>query len=309
MGNLCALFKLFGAPHFIYLILALAIGVVCILFLRKLDSDKQRIVSIALLVLCGVLVVVESVGRFMVEGVKIGDNLPFNPIHVFVYLMVFAEIRKSLNWVKFGYFLSSPLCLIGLFLVPNFYLQCNSTSLAVISYFLLCGFIIAYCVLKMIWSEEFVELKDVFNAFYNFIIVVGVVHIINVIFRFTTLGVHADYFGTMGENYDVFVSWVSKLIPIPFVNVIPLFVLVLGIAYLMYIPYSVIKNGRAKKSQYEELVALGNAKAQMSHHNKSGSHILVRSETKATPNTPKNITNKSSGGFVSLNKEIDINKK
>ena len=79
----------------------------------------------------------------------------------------------------------------------------------------------------------------------------------------------------------------------------------------MYLPYSFIKNGIERKNKYEELVALGNAKAQMQHNHKSGSHIVVRSEQKASPTTPKNTTsnNSGNGGFVSVNKQIDINKK
>ena len=61
----------------------------------------------------------------------------------------------------------------------------------------------------------------------------------------------------------------------------------------------------------EELVALGNLKAQQEYRksrNSSGSQILIRSEDKARPTNAKNVVNKTSSGFVSVNKEVKVNR-
>ena len=62
----------------------------------------------------------------------------------------------------------------------------------------------------------------------------------------------------------------------------------------------------------EELVALGNLKAQQEYRKSGkksgGSQILVNSAEKAKPATPKNVTNKTSSGFVSVTKEVKVHK-
>ena len=61
----------------------------------------------------------------------------------------------------------------------------------------------------------------------------------------------------------------------------------------------------------EELVALGNLKAQQEYRNSRklrGSQVLLNSTEKAKPSTPKNVTNKTSSGFVSVNKEVKVHK-
>ena len=126
--------------------------------------------------------------------------------------------------------------------------------------------------------------------------------------RFTTLGVHANYFGTMAEDYDVVIGWISSFIKIPFVNILPLLVVVLGVSFLMILPFDVLKTKKERKDQYEELVALGNMKAQLNSRNRGKSQVLVRSETKASPATPKKVNTETSGGFVSVNKQIQTHK-
>ena len=115
----------------------------------------------------------------------------------------------------------------------------------------------------------------------------------------------------MGENYDLIVGAFSSLIPIPFVNMLPIVAIIVGIEFLMLLPFDMIKKKRDNVAQMEEIVALGNLKLQQERRKegrKPSSQILVRSENKAMPKEQKNITQKSKTGFVSVDKEVKVHK-
>jgi len=80
---------------------------------------------------------------------------------------------------------------------------------------------------------------------------------------------------------------------------------------LLMLPFDLIRTKKDRKDQMEELVALGNLKAQQNHR-KNGralrSQILVNSEHKAKPLIEKNIQQQKSSGFVSVTKEVKVNK-
>lgn len=307
MGNLCAIFKLFDISHIVYMLIAIIISVALIVIFKKMDGNSRKYSSIVMVSLAGLFVIFEFVGRIM-DGADIFENLPLNAFHVFVYVLIYIEVTKKTSWIKFGYFVIVPISFISLFVVPNYYCEYSSASLALISYFVINGILIGYSVLQLIWSDEYLSQKDILNVFLNFVMMVGIAHIVNVIWRFTTLGVHADYFGTMAEEYDVVIGWLSSLIKIPFVNVLPLLAVLIGLEYLLKLPFDVIRNKHDKKSQYEELVALGNMKAQMNRRMQGKSQVLIRSDIKASPSTPKRVTNTQRDGFVSVTKEVQVNK-
>ena len=92
---------------------------------------------------------------------------------------------------------------------------------------------------------------------------------------------------------------------------LPLIAILVGIEFLLILPFDLIKTKKQKQSQIEELIALGNLKEQQEFrkkHKTSKSQILVRSETKATPQAQKNVRNSSDDGFVATTKEVKINK-
>ena len=166
------------------------------------------------------------------------------------------------------------------------------------------------------WLEDYLTKKDIFTSFLNYVIIVAFVHIFNIILRFTTLGVHANYFGTMGEEYDVINQMLSKLTEVifkqevPLVHQLPLFAVILGIEFLMILPFHIFKTKKDRKNQLEEIVALGNLKAQQNFRKtgSKGSQILVNSAEKARPSTPKKSTSDIfKSGFVSVNKQVQVN--
>ena len=85
------------------------------------------------------------------------------------------------------------------------------------------------------------------------------------------------------------------MIPVPFLHQLPIFALVIGIAFVLILPFDIFKTKKDRQSQMEELVALGNLKAQQEYRksrgNRAGSHILLNSQQKAKNifkiNTPK----------------------
>lgn len=301
------MFEMYGLAHFIYIFLAIGISVALIFALKRFEGSVRKYISIAITAIATLFVLLQFLGRVL-NKVKIGDNLPLNMLDIFVYLMIFIEFSKKISWVKFGYFIMVPLSILSLFVMPNYYLSCGATSVSTISYFVIISLIVSYCVLKLIWCEEYLYKKDVLDSAIYYGVIVASAHIINVLFRFTTLGVHADYFGTMAEEYNPVYAWISKLIPLPFVNMLPIIAIVVGIEFLMILPFDIIRARRDRQSQFEEIVALGNMKAQQAKRRSGKSHILVRSDVKAAPQVAKTVTNSQKEGFVKVNKEINVNK-
>ncbi|MGN0960611.1 MAG: hypothetical protein ACI4PF_00260 [Christensenellales bacterium] len=308
MGNLCAMFKIFGLAHFIYLFLAIGIAVALIFVFRKSEGKMRKYAGIGIVATAGFFVLLEFIGEIIVVD-NVFEHLPIKMCQIFVYICIYIEVTKSSSWTKFGYLIILPLTVLTLLFVPNVYLAFNVASLSVISYFFINSLLIAYVILRLIWNDEYLEKKDVLNVTVNYAIILAFAHILNVIFRFSVLGTDANYFGTMGENYDMIIGLIDKIIPIPFVNLIPLIAVLVGIEFLLKLPFDILKTQKERKAQYEELVALGNLKAQAKYRKNNKSQILVRSETKAQPSTHKTSsgsTNKD--GFISINKSVNVNK-
>lgn len=310
------MFELFSWIHFVYLIVAVAIPVGLFFLLRNIKTDKEQMtIEKILLSLALFFVVLEYVGRIIyLDDFKFGDNLPLNAFQVFVFLGIFAHFSRRLNWIKFGYLISMPVSLVSLIFVPNFYSTMPSFSLPIVCYMLCNSMIIIYSIVSLYYTRYDLEHKDILTSMMNFVIIVAIAHLVNVFLRFTAWGLNADYFGTMAENYNLYISWLSKLIPIPFVVMLPLFAISFGLCYLAKLPFDILKSRREKKAQLDEIIALGNLKEQQKFRDeeraskKAKSQILVKPQEKATPSTPKidrNINSKD--GFVKANKDIAVN--
>jgi len=310
MENLCAIFKLFGLTHFIYIFIIIALSVLFVMLLRKLEGNTRKYILVGLIVFIGIFVLLEFAGRVLL-GANIAECLPFNQSSIFLYLFIFQMITKKTTWIKFGYFIVLPMTFLSIIFVPNYMMDYGSFSIPVLSYFLSALGLIVYSIINLIWSEEYLSKTDIINSGINFTLVVASVHIYNIFCRFTTLSVHANYFGTMGEGFDLIIGLLSQWIPVPFVCLIPILPVVIGLEFLMYLPFDILKTRRDRKGQLEEIVALGNLKAQAKQRkqgHRTGSQILIRSEEKARPKEQKNVYNVQKSGFVSVNKEIKVNK-
>ena len=171
--------------------------------------------------------------------------------------------------------------------------------------------VISYSVLNILWLDQDLEKKDILDATLTFAIILSVAHILNVFFRFAVIGVHANYLGTMGEDYDLIIGLLFKLIPVQFLCMLPLVALLVGVEFLLILPFDLIKSKRNAQAQVEELIALGNIKAQAEYHkkhSKNKSQILVRSENKAMPSKKKDVTQSTSDkDFVKTTKEVNVN--
>ena len=227
MEKLCATFKLFSFEHFIYIFLAIAISIALVLVLRKFE-DKKRMIQIILVSVMGFFVVLEYIGRIIgVEKFNFFNNLPINAFQIFFVLSLIVLLKQKVSWVKFGYLIILPISCLSIIFIPNFYTTLGTFSLSVLSFVFVNISLIVYTIMNILWCEDDIYHKDVVDTIMNFIVFVGCAHIINVFLRFTGWGLQADYFGTMAEGYNIYIGWISKLIPVPFVCHLPLIALFL----------------------------------------------------------------------------------
>lgn len=314
MGNLCAIFKIFSIEYFLYLILAIAVIVPLVFVFKNFNKNAQKTTKIVLVAIMSFFMILEYIGRVIsAEKFVFFEQLPLNMFQIFVFISIFTLITNKSSWIKFGYFIIIPLSILGLFIYPNYYLTGSTFSLALIGYVFTNITLILFSILNLIWEDLYLEKKDIINVSVNFLIIICICHLVNIFLRFAEWGVHANYLATMGEEYDAVITWLYNLIPVPLVCLLPIFAIIIGIEFLMILPFDILKGKKERQSQMDELIALGNFKAQqesLKNSKKSSSQVLVRSETKAKPSEPKKVVDHSKkDGFININKVVDTNKK
>jgi len=313
------MYKIFGWQYFLQLFLVIGIVVALVFTLRKLEDKPRKIAKISLISALGLFVILEYIGRIlMISDFRLGNQLPLNSHQVFVFIAVMAYFLNRPSMRKFAYLVIVPICAYGLIFVPEVYSLGTAFSLSVISYNLINAILIANAILDMIWSEDELRKKDVGDTIITFVFMIAIIHVINVIFRFTGLGIHANYFGTMGDGYDLVIGWLHSLMPVaentvavPLLCILPLVAVLIGFMFVLVIPFEMEQSRRKRQENIEELIALGNMKKQQEMREKSRkpkSQILVKSEHKAKPQVQKNVVNKTDSGFVTTNKEIQVHK-
>lgn len=311
MGNLCV-FKLFSVAHIIYFLLSVGIVLGLFFALKKLGERARFIANICMFSSLIFFILLEFIGRIIIiDKYNFFDNLPINFYQIFAVIMTIGFFRKNTKWLKFGYLVVMPIAAFSLIFIPKFYTEYSAFSVSLISYVFSHALLVAIPLVNVFEEEVEVGNRDILDANMNFAIIAGVLHILNVVLRFSFLGVHANYGGTMGEGYDLCLELLSTLIPVPFVFMLPIFAIVVGITFLLAMPLGILKHRRQKQSEIEELIALGNLKAQQEYRQKykqSSSQIYLKSEEKARPTNDKGVTNKTKTDFVAQNKEIQVNK-
>lgn len=313
------MYKIFGWPYFLQLFLCVGIIVALVFCLKRLNDKARKITQISLISAMGFFLILEYVGRLiMISDFRFGDQMPLNTFQVFVYISIIAFFSTRASWKKFAYLIIAPVSAYGLIFVPEYYMIGSSFSLAVISYVLTNSILIVNSILNMLWLDEELKKRDIIDASIMYIVIVAGMHIINVILRFTGWGIHANYFGTMGDSYDLIIGWLHSLMPVtetdiavPLLCILPLIAILVGVQFLLVLPFDMLQARKRRQENIEELIALGNLKKQQEFrekNKKAKSQILVRGESKAKPKEQKNVTNKTSSGFVTTHKEIKVNK-
>lgn len=310
MSNLCA-FKLFSIAHFVYLLLAIGITVGLFFALRKLSERTRFIVNISMFGALVFFIILEFVGRIiLIKDFNFFDNLPIEYFQIFTVIMLITFIRQNIKWIKFGYLIVLPIAFFSLIFIPKFYCNYSSFSISLISFVFIHAILMSLSLLNVMWEECEISKKDILDANMTFIITASAMHIINILLRFTFLGVHANLGGTMGESYNLCIELLYHLISVPFVFMLPIFAIVVGLSFLLRIPFDMIQHKKQKQSEIEELIALGNLKKQQElrkQYSKTGSQIYIKSDTKAKPEGDKGVVNRTRTDFVAQNKEIKVN--
>ena len=312
MERLLSMYSMFGVGYVVYFVLRAGIVLGLVFGLKKLESKARKIAQIVLISCIGLFALIEYISRLVATpDTKFGDQMPLDMIEVLAGFSIFIFFAKKSSWKKFSYLIISPVSLYAIVFVPSVYGQMATISITMIAYYLTYAVMIANGILNILWLDQELEKKDILEASMTFVIVLATAHILNILFRFAVIGVHANYLGTMGEEYDLLIGWLFKIIPIQFLCILPLIAVLVGIQFLLVLPFDLYKTKREAKAQVEELIALGNLNAQAEYrkkHSKGKSQILVRSETKASPTKSKDVSQKSSDeGFVQTTKQVKVN--
>lgn len=313
MERLCALYSMFSLSYFVYLAMAVAIVLGVVFACKNLRDNAKKVCSIVLVSLIVIFAILEYLGRIIsLKEFNIFYNLPVELVHVLTYVCVITLITNSSGWSKFLYIVALPLSIYSLLIVPNFYASQESFSLITIGYVFSFVFIIAYSLVNIVWKDVSVRLGDVLNSNITYLIFFASVHLINVFLRFSGWATEVNIMGTMGEEYDVVIAFIYNLIPYGFICNLPLIAIIIGIQCVMVMPFVMSENRKIKQEKINELIALGNAKAQQEASNEGKgdirSQIIVKSEKKAMPDTPKKVNEQNSQGeFLNTNRVIQIN--
>lgn len=310
MDKLCA-FKLFGIGHFVYILLAAGIVVGCVFALKRLGDKGRLITNIALFGGVFFFILLEFIGRIiLIEDYNFFENLPVDYLSIFAVVMLIGFIRQNSKWIKLSYLVVLPISIFSLIFIPKLYCEYSTFSISLISYVFAHTAMITLSLLNILGEEIYLNKKDVFDSNMTFMIASASMHIINVILRFSFIGPFANLGGTMGEGYNHCIELLSTIIPVPFVFMLPLFAIMIGISFLIYLPFDILQSRKQRQGEIEELIALGNLKKQQEmrmKYNKNKSQIYINSSEKAKPENDKGVTNKTKTDFVVQNKEIQVN--
>jgi len=310
MGKLLSTFKMFSFGYFVYVIVALGLVVGAFFACRNLKKDKQKLVSICLIIGAVFFVVLEYLGRILAGKFNIFYNLPIELFHIMTFSIIITYKSNNAAWARFLYFITIPVTIYSLIFMPELYFKGSGISLLIIGYVLNIVCVLTFSVLTIYWNNLYIEKKDLIGVNITYVMIISSLHLINVYLRFPGWGTVANYAGTMGESYDVIIGLLFKIIPIPFVCILPLLVFLIGIQVLMVIPFDILRKKKAKQQEYDELIALGNAKAQEEAMLKDGpvqSKIIIRSEKKASPKQPKTVKSENNDSFLKTNKQVQTN--
>ena len=85
MENLCATFTLFGASHWVLMLLAVIVAVVLVFVMRKFNDKKIKTAGWGMLGTMLALVGLEFIGRF-IGGGDLFESLPQEPVNLFLFL-------------------------------------------------------------------------------------------------------------------------------------------------------------------------------------------------------------------------------
>ena len=96
------MYKIFGVPYFLQIILAVAIVLVLVFCLKKFTDTNRKIVQISIVSAIGLFVILEYIGRvLMISDFRIADQLPINTFQIFAYISIFVLFLPKLVWKKF----------------------------------------------------------------------------------------------------------------------------------------------------------------------------------------------------------------
>ena len=314
------MFKLFSWQYFLYIFLAIAIVLTLVFVFRKSSEKTQKIAKITLVSTIVAFAVLEYIGRLlMISEFEFGEQMPINTHHVFAIISLYTLLTSKSSWYKFSYLVITPVCAYQLLFVPEIYSLGSPFSLAIVCYVLTNALLMANSVLNMFWLEDDLEKRNILDASLTYVILIAFIHIVNIILRFSGLGIHANYFGTMGDSYDLVIGWLHSLMPVtdmsvavPLLCILPLLAILVGVQFLLVLPFEMVRSKKQAQQNMEELIALGNLKKQQEYreqYRKKRSQILLKSENKAKPKEEKRVSNSTSSGFVTTNKTVQVNNK
>ncbi len=301
--------KNFGGAHIGYIVFVVICTVLLIVALKK-HKKHSKAIGVGLVAATWVFVLIEYIGRIVdVQSFNFFDNLPINTFQIFAIICLYILLSNNISWQKFAYLIILPVSFLSVIFYPNLYSELGSLSLATVGFFLTQIPLMAFSVLSLFWKGENLEKRDIIGVSINYVVIIAAMHLVNVFLRFSTWAVHSNYMGTMGDNYDMFLNFVFGLLPVPLVYMLPHLALLIGVEFLLILPFDMFKSKKDRQRKLNELISLGNAKIQQANMQKGKSQVIVRSQNKAKPAESKDATKKSSnsGGFVSVQKEVRVN--
>ena len=101
MENLCASFTLFGASHWVLMLLAIITAVTLVFVMKNFNDKKIKTSGWGLVGVMLGLTVLEFVGR-LIGGGEFFESLPLDPVNIFVFLLtvVLCSCSKSIFKVE-----------------------------------------------------------------------------------------------------------------------------------------------------------------------------------------------------------------
>lgn len=243
-GGIMEFFKLgyFKPTHFI-MMLFIPIIFCSIYFLLK--NKKSKTIKISLLVICGVNAAIyisyKLVMAFTFEEFVILNELPLHLCNLNLILMPLTICIKNQKFRDFffGYFffVGGIAALCGILFYDSVFTGRSTLSYAVLIYFIYHStlFVLPYIFVGLGLYKP--KINDAWKAMVVLVSLAFVMHILNLILRATGACSISNYFYTMGMPENPVLGLLQKLIPIPFLYMLPIVPILYGIDVLIALPF------------------------------------------------------------------------
>lgn len=161
----------------------------------------------------------------------IWDELPLQPCNTMIWLGIIASLLDSDFIMDYGFYIGIPCALLALVMPESEFILVPILSPRAIGYYGTHALVVVLGVLFVSLGLVEVNYKNAFHSVLFFMFMASAAHIVNLLLR-ATVHPTATYYYTFGFDENFILAALKRMIPIPLLYMIPLFIVAFLVTFL-----------------------------------------------------------------------------